>query len=38
MPDGAQARYWTTMQRHKLHVSEHREDMPEVLDWSWSPA
>jgi xylulose-5-phosphate/fructose-6-phosphate phosphoketolase len=34
----AEARYWTTMQRHELYVSEHGEDMPEVLDWSWTPA
>ncbi|HYN55282.1 MAG TPA: phosphoketolase family protein [Methylotenera sp.] len=27
------ARYWTTMQRHKLYISEHGEDMPEVLNW-----
>ena len=36
--EAAEARYWTTMQRHKLYVSEHGEDMPEVLDWQWSPA
>ena len=32
----ATERYWTTMQRHKLHVSEHGEDMPEIRDWRWS--
>ncbi|MBC7698445.1 MAG: phosphoketolase family protein [Bacteroidia bacterium] len=30
------ARYWTTMQRHKLYISEHGEDMPEVLNWRWN--
>jgi len=30
------ARYWTTMQRHKLYVAEHGEDMPEVRDWRWT--
>jgi xylulose-5-phosphate/fructose-6-phosphate phosphoketolase len=29
-------RYWTTMQRHKLYVSEHGDDMPEVRDWRWT--
>jgi phosphoketolase len=32
----ATERYWTTMERHKLYVSEHGEDMPEVRDWQWS--
>jgi len=31
----ATARYWTTMERHKLYISEHGEDMPEVRDWRW---
>jgi xylulose-5-phosphate/fructose-6-phosphate phosphoketolase len=30
------ARYWTTMERHKLYVSEHGDDMPEVRDWRWT--
>ncbi|WP_049620970.1 phosphoketolase family protein [Frateuria defendens] len=30
-------RYWTTMERHKLYVSEHGEDLPEVRDWRWTP-
>ncbi len=29
------ARYWTTMERHKLYISEHGDDMPEVRDWCW---
>jgi xylulose-5-phosphate/fructose-6-phosphate phosphoketolase len=32
----ARQRYWTTMERHKLYVSEHGEDMPEVRNWRWS--
>jgi xylulose-5-phosphate/fructose-6-phosphate phosphoketolase len=32
----ATQRYWTAMERHKLYVSEHGEDMPEVKDWRWS--
>ena len=29
-------RYWSTMERHKLYVSEHGKDMPEVQNWRWS--
>ena len=29
-------RYWSTMERHKLYVSEHGEDMPEVQNWRWT--
>jgi xylulose-5-phosphate/fructose-6-phosphate phosphoketolase len=32
----ATERYWTTMERHKLYVSEYGEDMPEVLNWRWN--
>ncbi len=31
----ATARYWSTMERHKLYVSEHGDDMHEVRDWQW---
>jgi xylulose-5-phosphate/fructose-6-phosphate phosphoketolase len=26
------------MERHKLYVSEHGEDLPEVRHWQWSGA
>jgi xylulose-5-phosphate/fructose-6-phosphate phosphoketolase len=29
-------RYWSTIERHKLYVSEHGEDMPEVSNWRWT--
>ncbi len=32
----ATARYWTTMERHRLYISEHGDDMPEVKDWRWN--
>jgi xylulose-5-phosphate/fructose-6-phosphate phosphoketolase len=31
------ARFDATMQRHKLYIGEHGDDMPEVLDWRWAP-
>ena len=31
----ATARYWTTMERHKLYISEYGDDLPEVRDWRW---
>jgi xylulose-5-phosphate/fructose-6-phosphate phosphoketolase len=30
-------RFSEIMERHKLYVSEHGEDMPEVSGWKWSP-
>ena len=36
--DNATQRFTEAMQRHKLYVSEHGEDMPEVANWRWSPA
>jgi xylulose-5-phosphate/fructose-6-phosphate phosphoketolase len=34
--EAATARYDTTIQRHKLYISGHGDDMPEVKDWRWS--
>ena len=34
----AQARYWSMMEKHKLYLIEHGEDLPEVLNWQWTPA
>ncbi|CAI8978607.1 putative phosphoketolase [Pseudomonas sp. IT-P253] len=34
----ARARYWSTMEKHKLYLIEHGQDMPEVLNWQWTPA
>jgi xylulose-5-phosphate/fructose-6-phosphate phosphoketolase len=33
--ENATARYWASMERHELYVSEHGDDMPEVRDWQW---
>lgn len=30
------ARYWATIQRHKLYIGEYGRDMPEVQDWRWN--
>jgi xylulose-5-phosphate/fructose-6-phosphate phosphoketolase len=32
----ATARCWTTMERHKLYISEHGDDMLEVREWRWN--
>jgi xylulose-5-phosphate/fructose-6-phosphate phosphoketolase len=31
----ATERYWTSMERHKLYISENGDDLPEVRDWRW---
>jgi xylulose-5-phosphate/fructose-6-phosphate phosphoketolase len=33
----AEQRYWADIQRHKLYVSEHGQDLPDVRDWQWKP-
>lgn len=33
--EAATARYWTAIERHKLHIAEQGEDLPEVRDWQW---
>jgi len=32
----ARNRYWASIERHKLHIAEHGEDLPEVRNWRWS--
>jgi xylulose-5-phosphate/fructose-6-phosphate phosphoketolase len=32
----ARDRYWADIQRHKLYISEHGDDLPEVRDWRWA--
>lgn len=32
----ARARYWAMMEKHKLYLIEHGEDMPEVAQWRWT--
>jgi xylulose-5-phosphate/fructose-6-phosphate phosphoketolase len=34
--DRASQRFSEAIQRHKLYVSEHGEDLPEVRNWSWT--
>jgi xylulose-5-phosphate/fructose-6-phosphate phosphoketolase len=36
MVDAASQRFSEAIQRHKLYVSEHGEDLPEVRDWTWT--
>ncbi|MBC7801437.1 MAG: phosphoketolase family protein, partial [Gemmatimonadaceae bacterium] len=33
----ATERHATAMQRHKLYVAEHGDDMPEIQEWRWTP-
>jgi len=28
-------RYWAMMERHKLYIAEHGDDLPEIRDWQW---
>ena len=30
------ARFEATLQRHKLYIGEHGDDMPEILNWRWT--
>ncbi|HWB54376.1 MAG TPA: hypothetical protein VG722_09285, partial [Tepidisphaeraceae bacterium] len=34
----AEEAYWSAMERHKLYISEHGEDLPEVREWKWQAA
>jgi xylulose-5-phosphate/fructose-6-phosphate phosphoketolase len=34
----AEQRYSSDIERHRLYVSEHGIDLPEVRDWQWQPA
>jgi xylulose-5-phosphate/fructose-6-phosphate phosphoketolase len=36
LADQATQRFTEMMQRHKLYVTEHGEDMPEVRNWKWT--
>jgi xylulose-5-phosphate/fructose-6-phosphate phosphoketolase len=31
----ATSRYWTRIERHKLYIAEHGDDLPEVRNWRW---
>ena len=35
--DAATQRFTELMQRHKLYVCEHGQDLPEVRNWKWKP-
>ncbi|MGQ0622703.1 MAG: phosphoketolase family protein [Panacagrimonas sp.] len=34
--DAATERYATAIQRHKLSIREHGDDLPEIRDWRWT--
>jgi xylulose-5-phosphate/fructose-6-phosphate phosphoketolase len=34
----AAQRYWSDIERHRLYVSEHGVDLPDILNWQWQPA
>ena len=34
----AHERYTSAIERHRLYVSEHGEDLPAIRDWRWQPA
>ncbi|WP_114240719.1 phosphoketolase [Dyella sp. C9] len=34
----AEQRYWSEIERHRLYVSEHGIDLPEIRNWQWQPA
>jgi xylulose-5-phosphate/fructose-6-phosphate phosphoketolase len=34
--DAALQRFSETIQRHRLYVAEHGEDLPEVRNWKWT--
>jgi xylulose-5-phosphate/fructose-6-phosphate phosphoketolase len=34
--DQATEKYYEALQRHKIYVSEHGEDLPEVRNWKWT--
>ena len=36
LPEATQ-RYWRDIERHKLYVGEHGDDLPEIRDWRWTP-